>query len=66
MDTIQDLFSAFWLFSPIGVAILVGLTALLLTGVPARLLEFIQDTRWTTRIARFWPAVRRAKTITAR
>ncbi len=39
----QDQFASFWVLSPVGAVIFIGLTTLLLTGVPARILEVIED-----------------------
>jgi len=58
MDIIQDQLASFWLLSPIGAAIFVGLIALFLTGVPARILEVIEDAGRRVRVARQRRAVR--------
>jgi hypothetical protein len=58
MDIIQDQLASFWLLSPIGAGIFVGLIALFLTGVPARVLEVIEEVGWRVRVARQRRAVR--------
>ncbi len=52
MDIIQDQLASLWVLSPIGTVVFVALTALLLTGVPARILEVIEDVDYRLRIVR--------------
>lgn len=52
MDIIQDWLASLWLLSPMGAALWVALTALLLMGVPARIIEAVGSIRWRRRPAR--------------
>jgi hypothetical protein len=52
MEIIKDQLASLWLSSPIGVAIVLGLAALLLLGVPARIIDYVEQIGWRRHFAR--------------
>ncbi|MEE8331257.1 MAG: hypothetical protein V3R84_05755 [Acidimicrobiia bacterium] len=52
MNIIQDQLASLWLLTPIGALVIVGLAALLVTGVPARIVHVIGNAGWRRQAAR--------------
>ena len=51
MEVITDQLASLWLLSPLGVAIVLGMTALLLLGVPARIIDVVEAAGWRRHFA---------------
>ncbi len=52
MNIIQDQLASLWLLTPIAALVIVGLAALLVTGIPIRIVEVIDNAGWRRRAAK--------------